>query len=131
MRIVIVNNHGSCIGLVKSELLCDAAFATMIVGMNKNFQGVGVITEDMESASANDDARFLRGYLADGFCLGIEQLMGCLVLFLNTFQIDLFLLDFLIFRVFRFCFLTFSKGEKYKLISITARRPPFFIGVYA
>jgi len=81
----------------------------MIVGMNKNFQGVGVITEDMESASANDDARFLRGYLADGFCLGIEQLMGCLVLFLNTFQMDLFLLDFLIFRVFRFCFLTFSK----------------------
>ena len=71
-RIVIVNNHGSCIGLVKSELLCDAAFATMIVGMNKNFQGVGVITEDMESASANEKLGFTgreEGISAYAVCL--------------------------------------------------------------
>ena len=44
----------------------------MIVGMNKNFQGVGVITEDMESASANEKLGFTgreEGISAYAVCL--------------------------------------------------------------
>ena len=47
--------------------------------MYENLQRVGVVGKDMEPTSSDDDARLLLSNLADGLCLGVEQLARRLV----------------------------------------------------
>ena len=50
--------------------------------MDENLQGIGMIAEDMEATTANQDTGFLRGNLTDGFCLCLKQTTRGLVVLL-------------------------------------------------